>query len=93
MPLAADTQATVEFTLVLPLFIILILGLIGFAKAFTYWSTGNHIANEAVRWAVVDRNPQNTVGANVEKVYALNYPAQANDVGTQRKKHWYTFGL
>ena len=47
----------VEFALVLPLLMTLVLGLMDFGKAFNYWIDQTHLSNEAARWAVVNRNP------------------------------------
>jgi hypothetical protein len=50
-------QATVEFAIVLPLVLLLVVGLIEFGKAFNYWLSLNHLANEGSRWVAVDRLP------------------------------------
>lgn len=49
--------AMTEFALVLPVFILVIAGLLSFGRVFFYWIEANHLANETARWAVVDRNP------------------------------------
>jgi hypothetical protein len=49
--------ALVEFVLVLPLVLLLLFGMVDFGKAFNYWNDETHLANEAVRYAVVNRNP------------------------------------
>jgi Flp pilus assembly pilin Flp len=49
--------AMVEFALVLPLLMTLVLGLMDFGKALNYWIDQTHLSNEAARWAVVNRNP------------------------------------
>lgn len=49
--------AMVEFALVLPLLLTLVLGLMDFGRALNYWIDQTHLANEAARWAVVNRNP------------------------------------
>jgi Flp pilus assembly protein TadG len=49
--------ALVEFALILPLLLVLLLGILEFGKAFNYWIDQTHLANEGARWAVVDRNP------------------------------------
>jgi hypothetical protein len=46
-----------EFALVLPVFVLVIAGLLSFGRVFFYWIEANHLANETARWAVVDRNP------------------------------------
>ena len=52
--------AMTEFALVLPVFLLLILGLVTFGQLFFYWIQTNHVASETARWAVVDRNPYKT---------------------------------
>jgi Flp pilus assembly protein TadG len=47
----------VEFVLVLPLLLVLLLGMLDFGKAFNYWIDSTHLANEGARWAVVNKNP------------------------------------
>jgi hypothetical protein len=49
--------ALIEFALVLPLILLLLFGMIDFGKAFNYWNDETHLANEAARYAVVNRNP------------------------------------
>lgn len=50
-------QSTVELALILPVFLLLVFGVMDFAKAFNYWNDANHIAAEGARFAAVDRNP------------------------------------
>lgn len=52
-------QATVEFAVVIPLLLLLVVGLFEFGKTFNYWLNLNHLANEGARWAAVDRVPGN----------------------------------
>jgi Flp pilus assembly protein TadG len=47
----------VEFTLVLPLLLLLLFGMLDFGRAFNYWIDSTHLANEGARWAVVNHNP------------------------------------
>ena len=49
--------AMTEFALVLPVFVLIIAGLLAFGRVFFYWIETNHLASETARWAVVDRNP------------------------------------
>jgi Flp pilus assembly protein TadG len=49
--------ALVEFTFVVPLFVLLLFAMLEFGKAFNYWIDETHLANEGARWAVVDKNP------------------------------------
>jgi Flp pilus assembly protein TadG len=66
-------QATVEFALITPVLLLLIVGLIQFGKGFNYWLSLNHIANETARWAAVDKVPPTTSDPTVAqlKSYAL----------------------
>jgi len=52
-----EGAALVEFALVLPLLLVLLLGMLDFGKAFNYWIDQTHLANEGARWAAVDKNP------------------------------------
>ena len=56
----SDGQAMTEFALILPIFMIIVAGLLGFGRVFFYWIQANHVANETARWAIVDRNPYPT---------------------------------
>jgi len=47
-------QALVEFALVLPLVLLLILGAVDFGLAYNYKNDETHLANEAARFAVVN---------------------------------------
>jgi Flp pilus assembly pilin Flp len=49
--------ALVEFALVLPLLLLVLFGIFEFGRIFNYWIDQTHLANEAARWAVVNRNP------------------------------------
>jgi Flp pilus assembly protein TadG len=50
-------QTMVEFAVVLPLFLLLILGVLDIGKAISYWQDETHLANEAARYAAVDNSP------------------------------------
>jgi hypothetical protein len=52
--------ALIEFVLVLPLVLLILFGIIDFGKAFNYWNDETHLANEAARYAVVNKNPFGT---------------------------------
>jgi Flp pilus assembly protein TadG len=47
----------VEFALVLPLFLLLLLGMFDFGKAFNYWIDGTQLSHEGARFAAVGKNP------------------------------------
>jgi len=49
--------ALVEFALVLPLLLVLVLAMLDLGKAFNYWIDETHLAHEAARYAAVNKNP------------------------------------
>jgi hypothetical protein len=49
--------ALVEFVLVLPLLLLLLLGMLDLGKAFNYWIDETHLAHEGARYAAVNKNP------------------------------------
>jgi Flp pilus assembly pilin Flp len=52
-----DGAALVEFALVLPLLLLLLIGMLDLGKAFNYWIDETHLANEGARYAAVNKNP------------------------------------
>jgi Flp pilus assembly protein TadG len=52
-----DGAALVEFALVLPLLLVLLLGMVDLGKAYNYWIDETHLSNTAARWAAVNKNP------------------------------------
>src|SRR5205823_10188157 len=68
LQLADETGvALVEFVLVLPLLLVLLLGMIDVGKARNYWNDETHLANEAARYAAVNKNPgpQSTLNQSI----------------------------
>lgn len=49
--------AMTEFALILPVFLLLVVGMLVVGRLFFYWIETNHVANETARWAIVDQNP------------------------------------
>jgi Flp pilus assembly protein TadG len=49
--------ALVEFVLVVPVLLMLILGMLDFGKAYNYWIDETHLAHEGARFAAVNKNP------------------------------------
>jgi Flp pilus assembly pilin Flp len=49
--------ALVEFAFVVPLFLVLVAGVLHFGKALNYWLDQNHLASEGARFAAVNKNP------------------------------------
>jgi TadE-like protein len=50
-------QALVEFALIIPLFLMIVVGVIQFGVALNYWLNMQRVANEGARWAVVNAYP------------------------------------
>jgi Flp pilus assembly protein TadG len=61
--------ALVEFTLVLPLLVLLLFAILDFGRAINYWIDETHLANAAARWAAVDHNPGpgSTIAGSVQQ--------------------------
>src|SRR5687768_14434683 len=59
--------ALVEFALVLPLFLVMLIGMVDFGKGFNYWIDQTHIANQGARFAVVNRNPGEAAGDTLQQ--------------------------
>jgi Flp pilus assembly protein TadG len=57
--------ALVEFALVLPILLTLMIGIVDFGRAFNYWIDQTHLAAEAARWAVVDHNPGDPAASGI----------------------------
>jgi Flp pilus assembly protein TadG len=52
----------VEFALILPILLLVLFGIVDVGKAFNYWNDETHLANEASRWAVVNKDPSTISG-------------------------------
>src|SRR2546423_11636397 len=65
-PWAADERgvALIEFALVLPMVLLLLLGMIDVGKAVNYWNDETHLANEASRAIAVNNSPDPNWAAN-----------------------------
>jgi Flp pilus assembly protein TadG len=49
--------ALVEFALVVPLLLVLLMAMLDFGKAFNYWIDETQLASSGARWAVVNASP------------------------------------
>jgi Flp pilus assembly protein TadG len=49
--------AVIEFALVAPILLVLLIGMLEFGKAFNYWIDETHLASSGARWAVVNNWP------------------------------------
>jgi hypothetical protein len=74
LPLRNDRgTALVEFALVLPLVLLLLLGMIDVGKAVNYWNDETHLANEAARYAAVNNSPDPNWASNkMNLAYKIN---------------------
>ena len=54
-------QATVEFALILPVLLLLVVGMLDFGRAVNYYNTLTELAAEGARSAAVNVNPDGTV--------------------------------
>jgi Flp pilus assembly protein TadG len=50
-------QALVEFVLVVPVLLLLVLGALDLGKAYNYWIDSTHLSATGARWAAVNKNP------------------------------------
>ena len=74
--------ALVEFALVLPILMVLLFGMIDFGKAFNYWIDETHLANEAARWAAVNKSPDSTKKIEEALKEQANTPELKNGGGS-----------
>jgi hypothetical protein len=49
-----DGQALIEFALILPLFLMIVVGIIQFGVALNFWLDLQRVANQGARWAAVN---------------------------------------
>jgi hypothetical protein len=57
----------VEFALVLPVLLVVLLGMLDFGKAFNYWMDTTHITAEGARYAAVNRKPDPGSGTSLQQ--------------------------
>jgi Flp pilus assembly protein TadG len=60
-------SAMVEFALVLPVLLLIIMGIVDFGRALNYWIDETHLANEAARFAAVGHNPGDDSGLTLQE--------------------------
>jgi len=65
--------ALIEFALVLPMVLLLLLGMIDVGKAVNYWNDETHLANEGARAAAVNNSPDpNWAASKTTAAYKIN---------------------
>jgi Flp pilus assembly protein TadG len=77
--------ALVEFALVLPLLLILVLGLMDFGRAFNHWIDSTHLANVAARYAVVNKDPGAPAGQSLQRYMELQAATKELRVGSAQE--------
>jgi Flp pilus assembly protein TadG len=68
-------QSLVEFGLILPIFLLIVFGIIDFGRAVFAYSTLNNAAREAARVAVVDQVASHITDEAIKQAYALDVVA------------------
>ena len=79
-----DGVAMTEFALIVPVFLLIVVGLLAFGRVFFYWIEANHLANETARWAVVDRNPYSTRPRGRSQKYARAEARRSSSTTTSK---------
>ncbi|GIW17041.1 MAG: TadE/TadG family type IV pilus assembly protein [Tepidiforma sp.] len=70
-------QALVEFTMILPLFVLLFMSMVEFGRAFHTWLLITNAAREGARIAAVQSDLA-TVQTRIYDSFCANYPSQCN---------------
>lgn len=60
-------QAMVEFALVVPLLVLILVSVMYYGRAFNYWNDETHLTAEAARFAAVNRKPDPTSGLSLQQ--------------------------
>src|SRR6266550_3807296 len=68
-------QALVEFALIVPVFILLLVGLFDLGRGVYAFNTVSNASREAVRVAIVDQNCGNITNEATKQAVSLNVPA------------------
>src|SRR5580658_9464141 len=66
---ASQGQALVEFALVIPMFLLLVFGIVNFGQAYNYKNEVTSLANQAARYAEVDSCAACGSGSNAIATY------------------------
>lgn len=70
-------QSLVEFSMILPIFLILIFALVDFGRGFYTWQVVTNAAREGARAAAVQSDSA-TVDAKIRAAYCSNYPSSCS---------------
>ena len=61
-----EGQALVEFALVLPVLLLILMSVMHFGRALNYWNDETHLTAEAARYAAVNRKPDPTSALSLQ---------------------------
>ena len=70
-PAAGRGQSLVEFALILPLFLLLLMGILDLGRGVAAYNSVSNAARSAVRTAIVDQNPDVVRQAAVDEAFGL----------------------
>lgn len=84
----APGQTLVEFALIVPIFILMMVGIFDAGRAVYAWSTINNAAHEAVRLAIVDQNTADVQARAVSQ--SVGVGVQSADVAVRWLSSDYT---
>ncbi|CAA9284424.1 MAG: Similar to TadZ/CpaE, associated with Flp pilus assembly [uncultured Chloroflexia bacterium] len=73
-------QTMVEFALVFPVFILLVLGIVDLGRAVWQYSTLSNAAREGARYGIVLKNPNGTVRTDAQIIDVVKEKAVAVDI-------------
>jgi hypothetical protein len=80
-------QSTVEFAIILPIFILLVFGVIQFGLGLNFWLDQQRVANQGARWASVNNWPPNCVEGSAVGACS-NTPASCQGAQTGATLQW-----
>ena len=78
--------ALVEFALVAPILLVILLGILDFGKAFNYWIDQTQLASAGARWAVVDAAPGSARTAPARRRSSI-HPVSGRHAGAPERRH------
>jgi hypothetical protein len=63
---AEDGQSAIEFALVFPFVLVILLGFVDLAFVFNFWNDEQHLASTGARYAVVNTVPSSSCGSRLQ---------------------------
>jgi Flp pilus assembly protein TadG len=80
-------QATVEFAIVLPVLLLLVLGMLDFGRAVNYYNTLTELSAEGARSAAVNRNPDGTAVSGLSIQNQVKCQATSTEMTSSNTYH------